>query len=107
MTTAPVAPGYGETVAWHPERPRFRPVRLFISLMVTAGALAIADDVIGEIVLLHIEPPVFFDMRLIAIGGDGDALRREWDLRCRDVAQLQEAREEFSITRGKTDAQSR
>jgi len=46
-------------------------------------------------------------MRLIAIGGDGDALRRKRDLRCRDVAQLQEAREEFSIAGGKTDAQSR
>ena len=46
MTTAPIAPGYGQTVAWHPERPRFRPVRLFISLMVTAGALAIAAAVL-------------------------------------------------------------
>ena len=46
MTTAPVAPRYGDTVAWQPERPRFRPVRLFISLMVTAGALAIAAAVL-------------------------------------------------------------
>ena len=46
MTTAPVAPGYGEAVAWKPERPRFRPMRLVTSLIVTAAALWIAAAVL-------------------------------------------------------------
>jgi len=46
-------------------------------------------------------------MRLVAIGGDGHALRRHRHLRRRDVAQLQEAREELSVAGGKADAQPR
>src|SRR5208282_259911 len=41
-----------------------------------AVAVAVADDPIGEIEFLAIEAPVRLDVRLVAIGGDGDALRR-------------------------------
>jgi uncharacterized membrane protein YvlD (DUF360 family) len=33
---------YGETVTWQPERPRFKPMRLLLSWVLTAGALWIA-----------------------------------------------------------------
>jgi uncharacterized membrane protein YvlD (DUF360 family) len=87
VTTAPLAPSYGETVAWQPERPRFQPVRLFISLMVTAGALAIAAAVLPGVhtgttgsafavavviaVLNAVLPPVLAALRLpfmVALG---------------------------------------
>jgi hypothetical protein len=56
---------------------------------------------------LRVKPPIFFHMRLVAIGGDGHALRRHRHLRRRDVAQLQEARKELSVAGGKADAQPR
>src|SRR5277367_830767 len=37
-----------------------------------AIAVTIADDLIGEIEFLAIETAVFLDLRLVAIGGDGD-----------------------------------
>jgi uncharacterized membrane protein YvlD (DUF360 family) len=45
VTTA-AAPAYGEPVAWEPARPRFRPVRLLLSLVVTALALWVAAAVL-------------------------------------------------------------
>src|SRR5262245_5148541 len=45
-----------------------------------------ADDLVGEIEFLGIEFPVFFNVRLILIGGDRDILRGSRHLRCCDVA---------------------
>jgi uncharacterized membrane protein YvlD (DUF360 family) len=37
---------YGEAVTWHPERPRFKPLRLLVSWVLTAGALCIAAAIL-------------------------------------------------------------
>ena len=42
MTAVQAAPAYGESVAWKPERPRFKPLRLLLSWAVTATALWVA-----------------------------------------------------------------
>src|SRR5262245_51764663 len=42
----------------------------------TAIAVAIADDLVGEIEFSRVEPAIVLDMRLVAIGGDGHPLRR-------------------------------
>src|SRR5580704_375574 len=39
-------------------------------------AVAVADDLVGEIEFLAIEPPVLLDVFLVVIGGDGDVLHR-------------------------------
>ena len=70
-------------------------------------AVAVADDLVGEIEFPRIEPAVVLDMRLVAVGGDGDPLRRHRHLRRRDVAQLEEAGEECAIAGGEADAQPR
>ena len=44
--TSVAAPEYGESVAWQPERPRFRPVRLILSWAVTAVALWFAAAIL-------------------------------------------------------------
>src|SRR5262249_46704460 len=49
-----------------------------------AIAIAVADDLIGEIEFLPIEAAVLLDMRLVVVGGDGDALRRHRHLRRSD-----------------------
>src|SRR6185436_501518 len=40
--TLPPTDSYGEAVAWQPERPKFKPLRLVISWAVTAAALCVA-----------------------------------------------------------------
>ena len=55
-------------------------------------AVAVAEDLVGEIEFLRVEPAVFLDMRLVAIGGDRDMLQRHRHLRRGDVAQFEEAR---------------
>ncbi len=70
-------------------------------------AVAVADDLVGEIEFLRVEPAVLLDMRLVAVGGDRDPLRRHRHLRRRDVAQLEEAREECAVAGGEADAQPR
>jgi uncharacterized membrane protein YvlD (DUF360 family) len=47
-----VTSGYGETVTWQPERPRFKPLRLLISWFVTATALWVAAAILPGV---HIE----------------------------------------------------
>jgi uncharacterized membrane protein YvlD (DUF360 family) len=37
---------YGQAVTWHPERPRFKPLRLLLSLVLTAAALWIAAAIL-------------------------------------------------------------
>ena len=37
---------YGRAVAWHPERPRFKPLRLLLSWVLTAAALWIAAAIL-------------------------------------------------------------
>src|SRR3954469_1128791 len=37
---------YGETVAWHPARPKFRPLRLALSLVVSAASIWVAAAVL-------------------------------------------------------------
>src|SRR5262245_58851345 len=60
----------------------------------TAIAVATTDDLIGEIKLGPIQAPVLFDVALVVVGGDGDALRRHRHLRCCDVAQVEIGRKE-------------
>ena len=70
-------------------------------------AVAGADDLIGEIEFLRVEPPVLRHVGLVAIGGDRHPLRRQRHLRRRDVPQLEEAREKPAVAGGKADAQPR
>ena len=72
----------------------------------TLVAVAVADDLIGEIELGRIELAVFPHMRLIAIGGDGDMLRRARHLRRRDIAQLEKGRQKAAVAGGEADAQA-
>jgi uncharacterized membrane protein YvlD (DUF360 family) len=46
MTSAPRNPSYGEEVAWQPERPRFKPLRLILSWVLTAVALGAAAAIL-------------------------------------------------------------
>jgi uncharacterized membrane protein YvlD (DUF360 family) len=46
MTSAPRNPSYGEEVAWQPERPRFKPLRLILSWVLTAVALGVAAAIL-------------------------------------------------------------
>src|ERR1019366_2494908 len=50
--------------------------------------VAVADDLVGEIELGRIELTIFPHMRLVAIGGDGDMLRRARHLRRRATQRL-------------------
>ena len=55
-------------------------------------AVAVADDLVGEIEFRGVEPAVVLDMRLVAIGRDRDLLQRHRHLRRGDVAQLEDRR---------------
>jgi uncharacterized membrane protein YvlD (DUF360 family) len=46
MTTAPAPASYAEDVVWHPERPRFKPLRLLLSWALTAVALWVAAAIL-------------------------------------------------------------
>ncbi len=70
-------------------------------------AVAVADDLVGEIELCIVEPAVLFDVAFVAIGGDRDVLRRHRHLRRRDVAQFEKGGEEILVAGGKADAQAR
>ncbi len=37
---------YGEAVTWHPERPKYRPLRLLVSWLLSAAALLIAAELV-------------------------------------------------------------
>ena len=58
----------------------------------TAGrtmiTITIAENLIGEIEFETVEPSVFLDMRLVAVGGDGDMLQWHRHLGRSDIAQL-------------------
>jgi uncharacterized membrane protein YvlD (DUF360 family) len=41
-----MTPNYGESVTWQPERPRFKPLRLLVSWLLTAAALWIAAAIL-------------------------------------------------------------
>src|SRR4051794_8760639 len=73
----------------------------------TLIAITVADDLIGEVELRDIERAVVLDMGLVAVGRDGDLLRRHRHLRRRDVAQLDVARQEPAVAGGKADTQPR
>ena len=45
MTEVP-SPAYGEAVEWEPERPRFKPLRLLLSWMLTAASLWVAAAIL-------------------------------------------------------------
>ena len=45
MTTAASA-SYGEAVTWHPERPRFKPIRLLLSWALTGASLWVAAAIL-------------------------------------------------------------
>ena len=57
----------------------------------TLVAVAVADDLVGEIEFRAIELAVLFDMRFVVIGRDRDVLQRHRHLRRGDVAQLEKA----------------
>jgi uncharacterized membrane protein YvlD (DUF360 family) len=42
---------YGERMAWHPERPRFHPVRLVVSWLVSAAALFVAAAIVPGVAI--------------------------------------------------------
>ncbi len=46
MTTAPSPASYGEAVAWDPERPRFKPLRVVLSWALTAASLWVAAAIL-------------------------------------------------------------
>jgi uncharacterized membrane protein YvlD (DUF360 family) len=46
MTTAPASPSYAEDVVWHPDRPRFKPLRVLLSWALTAAALGVAAAIL-------------------------------------------------------------
>ncbi len=54
-----------------------------------------------------VEPPVFLDMGLVAVGGDRDMLQRHRHLGCGDIAQLVKHAEEFPVAGGKADPHAR
>ena len=70
-------------------------------------AVAIPEDLVGEIELDAVEPSIFLDMRLVAIGGNRDMLQRHRHLRGGDVAQLVEGGEKFPVAGGEADAHAR
>jgi uncharacterized membrane protein YvlD (DUF360 family) len=49
MTTHPLPASYGEAVSWQPERPRFKPLRLLLSWVLTALSLWVAAKVLPGI----------------------------------------------------------
>jgi uncharacterized membrane protein YvlD (DUF360 family) len=46
MSTAPPPASYGEAVSWEPERPRFKPLRLLLSWVLTAASLWVAAAIL-------------------------------------------------------------
>ena len=46
MTMSPSPAAYGEAVAWQPERPRFKPLRLLLSWALTAASLGVAAAIL-------------------------------------------------------------
>ncbi len=46
MTALPAPVGFGEAVTWHPERPKFKPLRLLLSWLVTAASLWVAAGIL-------------------------------------------------------------
>ena len=46
MSTTPRPAAYGEAVAWEPERPRFKPLRLALSWVLTALSLGVAAAIL-------------------------------------------------------------
>jgi uncharacterized membrane protein YvlD (DUF360 family) len=46
MTTAPAPASYAEDVVWHPDRPRFKPLRVLLSWVLTAAALGVAAAIL-------------------------------------------------------------
>src|SRR5205085_9128385 len=67
----------------------------------TVGALvavAVAEDLVGEIELDLVEPAVLLDVRLVIVAGDANLLQRYRHLWCCDVAQLVKRREKAFVT---------
>ena len=61
----------------------------------TVIAVAVAEDLVGEIEFYAVEPAVLLDMGLVAVGGDRDMLQRHRHLRGGDIAQLVKGAKEF------------
>src|ERR1700694_297034 len=72
-----------------------------------AIAITTAENLVGEIELDPVEPPVLLDMRLVAVGRDRDMLQRHRHLGCSDVAQLMKHAQEFLVARRKSDPHAR
>jgi hypothetical protein len=70
-------------------------------------AVAIAQDLVGEVEFDAIELSILLDMRLVAVGGDRDMLQRHRHLWRGDIAQLVEGGEEFLVAGGEADAHAR
>jgi uncharacterized membrane protein YvlD (DUF360 family) len=46
MTSRPMPAAYGESVAWDPERPRFKPLRVLVSWALTGASLGVAAAIL-------------------------------------------------------------
>src|SRR6267154_4085324 len=73
----------------------------------TVIAIAIAEDLVGEIEFDAVEPAVLLDMRLVAVGGDRYLLQRHRHLRGGDIAQFVKGGEEFLVAGGEADPHAR
>src|SRR5450631_912880 len=76
----------------------------------TGGAMitiTIAEDLVGEIELDPVEPPVLLDMGLVAVGRDRDMLQWHWHLGCCDIAQFVKHAEKFPVAGRKADPHAR
>ena len=69
-------------------------------------AVAVADDLVGEIELGAIERAVFFHVGLVVVGRDRDFLRRDRHLRRGDRTQVEEWLDEGLVAGDEAHAQS-
>src|SRR5262245_3026116 len=66
----------------------------------------VADDLVGKIELLGIEPAIIAHMRLVVVSGDRYVLGGCRHLRRRDVPQFKVRREKASVAGSEADAQA-
>src|SRR3984957_689337 len=66
-------------------------------------AVAVTDDLVGEIEFLAVEAPVLLDVLLVVIGGDGDMLHRRRHHGRGDVAQFEIGLHERAVAGGEAD----
>jgi hypothetical protein len=70
-------------------------------------AEAIAEDLVGEVELDPVQPPVLLDMDFVAVGGDRHMLQRHRHLRRGHIAQLVKHRQKLAVAGGEADPHTR